>query len=558
MTAVELISSDIYKPGTVARGRATAMATAGSSGLVGSQALRPSAAVWTIARDPSDLHEKAKELQCQDLAGDGSGDPTGWKVSFGRFTLFPSRRLLTENGEPVRIGSRALDLLIALVGRPGELHTKRELMATVWPHIVVGESNLKVHILGLRRVLADGHAGNRYISTVPGRGYCFVMPVVRSAGPAVVNDPAATRSINVSPPRTRLIGRDEEVSRVSMQLGQHRFVTLVGPGGIGKSAVAIATAGASTGNYEHGVYFTDLSALSDPQTLPTEVGSAIRDSIPGDNPSAGLLSFLRDKRMLLVFDSCEHIVEAVAALVSRVLCAAPDVHILATSREPLGIEGERIYHLRPLEIPGELPVLGCNEALNVPAVRLFAERAAEALGDFRLRDVNTSAVVEICRKLEGIPLAIEIAAANIDAFGPQGILARLNHPLGLPAARRRMAPPRHRTLRATLDWSYGLLTESEKKTLRRLAALTGSFTMNEAVAAAGGHSDSDCDATDQVVSLIAKSLVAADTDGSETRLRLLATTRAYALERCEENGEPDAMPQAHVQVYQCSALELAF
>jgi len=512
--------------------------------------------MWSIAGDPSDLHEKAKELQSQDPAGDASEDRTGWRVSFGRFTLFPSRRLLTENGEPVRIGSRALDLLIALVGRPGELHTKRELMATVWPHIVVGESNLKVHILGLRRVLADGHAGNRYISTVPGRGYCFVMPVVRSAGPAIGNDAAANRSISGSAPRTRLIGRDDDVSRVATQLGQHRFVTLVGPGGIGKSAIAIAAAVASTGNYEDGVYFTDLSALSDPQLLPAEIGSAVRASIPGDNPSAGLLSFLRDKRMLLVLDSCEHIVEAAAALVFRVLCAAPDVHILATSREPLGVDGERIYHLRPLEIPVELPALGCGEALDVPAVRLFAERAAEALGDFRLRDVNTSAVVEICRKLEGIPLAIEIAAANIDAFGPQGILARLNHPLGLPAARRRMAPARHRTLRATLDWSYRLLTEAEKKTLRRLAALTGSFTMNDAVAAARDHSGSECDATDQVVSLIAKSLVEAATDGSETRLRLLATTRAYALERPEGNGEPD--PIAHVQVHQCSAVGLAF
>jgi DNA-binding winged helix-turn-helix (wHTH) protein len=308
---------------------------------------------------------------------DRANEPAGLDVSFCRFRLLPARRLLLEGDKPVRIGNRALDLLIALVERAGELVSKTELIAKVWPHTFVGESNLKVHIGALRRALADGQAGNRYISTVIGRGYFFVAPVAQSARPlpaTALHSPAGPLS-NVPTPLMPLIGRDEVINRVSAQLVHHRLMTLVGPGGIGKTSVAVAAAGGLTGSHEHGVWFIDLSAISDPRLLPAAIRSAVRHDISTEDRSANLLSFLSHKRLLLVFDSCEHIIEASAALALQVLRAAPWVQILATSREPLSVEGERVYQLQSLKIPPASRGFSAAEALDFSAIQLFVESA---------------------------------------------------------------------------------------------------------------------------------------------------------------------------------------
>jgi predicted ATPase/DNA-binding winged helix-turn-helix (wHTH) protein len=472
------------------------------------------------------------------------------KLSFGPFQLLPARRLLLERGKPVRIGSRALDILSALVEHPGELISKSELMTKVWPNTFVEEGNLKVHIAALRRALADGQAGNRYISVVPGRGYCFVAPVDRSADPrpAMAQHLATELSTNVPEPLMRLIGIDDAISGVSALLERHRLITLVGPGGIGKTSVAIATASSLIANYEHGVWFVDLAAISEPRLLAAAVGSATRPDLAGEDPSAGLFSYLSDRRMLLVLDNCEHIVEAAAAWVFQAMQTAPYVKILATSREPLGVVGERVNHLQSLQMPPVSATLSASEALEFPAIQLFVDRAASSLGEFILRDVDVPIVIDICQKVDGIPLAIELAAAGVDALGLRGVASRLDLPLRLPANGRRTAALRHRTLRAALDWSYRLLTEEEQRVLRRLSVFVGNFSMKAAAAVAADPAYTEGETENHVIALVAKSLVAADGIGSDARLRLLMTTRAYALERLAESGEGDAISRRQAQV----------
>jgi predicted ATPase/DNA-binding winged helix-turn-helix (wHTH) protein len=448
---------------------------------------------------------------------------------------------LLEDCRPVRIGCRAFDLLIALVERHGELVCKSELIARVWPHTIVAEGNLKVNIAALRCALADGQAGNRYISTVAGLGYCFVAPVSRFADPhpTTARDSTVEPLTNVPEPLTRLIGLDEVISEVSVQLAHHTLITLVGPGGVGKTSVAVATAAGLTDSYEHGVWLIDLTAIGDSHLLSAAVSSAIRSNLSGADPSASLLSFLRDKRMLLMLDNCEHIIDATAALVFQVMRAAPYVQILATSREPLGVDGEQLYHVQPLEIPRVSSGLSAGEALEFSAIQLFVERAASILGEFKLCDVDVPVAIDICRKLDGIPLAIELAAASIDALGLRGVLSHLEHPLRLPPTRRRTVAPRHRTLGAVLDWSYRLLTAEEQRVLRRLSIFSSSFTMDAAATVAADSTYTESEMVDRIVALVAKSLIAPAGNGAEARLRLLAMTRAYAFERLAESGEVD-------------------
>jgi DNA-binding winged helix-turn-helix (wHTH) protein len=293
------------------------MATTSSEPAGGLQTAPPgSGAQLTAEFHPARPDSKSGGLQNEIEAFDRARDPAEHEISFGRFRLLPVQRLLLEGDKPVRLGSRALDLLIALVERRGEVVSKSELIRKVWPDTFVDEGNLKVRIAALRRALADGQAGNRYISTVVGRGYCFVAPVTRSAGSGRATAPHSAGELlsNFPAPLLQLIGRDEVISRISAQLAHHRLITLVGPGGIGKTAVAVATAERLIDSYEHRIWFVDLTAISDPRQLHAAVGSAIRLDTSTEDGSAGLLSFLSDKRMLLVLDNCEHIIETTAAL----------------------------------------------------------------------------------------------------------------------------------------------------------------------------------------------------------------------------------------------------
>ncbi len=472
-------------------------------------------------------------------------------ISFGPFRLVPTQRLLLEDDNPVRVGSRALDILTALVERPGELVGKDELMARVWRGTLVEEGNLKFQVGALRRALGDGRGGRRYIATSAGQGYRFVAPVSVAQAPAAAPLPAAPTRQNHHLPQqlTRLIGRADAVARIVARLERHRMLSIVGPGGIGKTSVALAVAEASVNAYEHGVWFVDLAPLGDARLVPSAVAQVLGFDVRSDDPVPGLVGALRDRRLLLVLDNCEHVIETAAALAAAILRGAAGVHILATAREPLRIEGEHGQRLPPLSSGFPSDHLGAAEALAFPAVELFVARAAERLGEFELTDENAPLVAEICRKLDGIPLAIELAAARVESFGVRGLATHLDDRFRLLTSGRRSGPPRHRTLRAALDWSYEVLSEPERAVLRRLGIFMGGFTLDAACAVAADPGLLKGDVIDAVAELAEKSLAVVEATETEPRLRLLETTRAYALERLAESGEWGAVARRHAEYY---------
>ena len=311
--------------------------------------------------------------------------PTEGAVSFGPYRLFPVQRLLLEGDKPVRLGSRAFDVLIALVEHPGEVIGRDALMARVWPNTHVEEGNLKFQISALRRTLGGG---NRYLVNVPGRGYSFVAPVARAeeGGTAAPELPQTKNAHNLPALLTRLIGREDTVERLAGRLPRQRLLTIVGPGGIGKTSMCLAVAERFISAYEQGVWLIDLAPLSDPGLVPSALADTLGLQIRPGDPLPGLVASLRDKKMLLLLDNCEHVVEAAAALAVAILTAAPGVQMLATSREPLRIEGEHVHRLSPLASPPELAPLTAAEALGFPAVRLFVERATASLDEFELTD----------------------------------------------------------------------------------------------------------------------------------------------------------------------------
>ena len=473
------------------------------------------------------------------------------QISFGSFRLYPTQQLLLEGEKHVRLGSRARDILITLLERPGQLIGKEELIARVWPNTFVEEGNLKVHVAALRKALGDGHAGNRYITNVPGRGYCFVAPIAISEEHQIAVRPPdpGERPQDLPPPLARMVGRSEITASVAAHLLEHRFVTIVGPGGIGKTTVALAVADSLIARFKDRVYFVDLAALSDPSLVPSALASALGIAVRSENPTDTLVSFLKDKEVLLVLDSCEHLIEAAASLAESIFSGARRTHMLATSREPLRVEGERVHRLPPLASPPASGRITAAEALRFPAVQLFVERAAASLDGFELTDADASMVVDLCRRLDGIALAIEIAAGRADAFGIAGLAALLDDRFRLVMRGRRTALTRHQTLTTTLDWSYALLPELERTVLRRLAVFKGIFTMESASAVLARNGLSAASAVDCVANLIAKSLVSAGIDGGVALYRLLDTTRAYAFMKLAESGEGEKFAKIHAAHY---------
>ena len=471
--------------------------------------------------------------------------------TFGPFRFFPARQLLLEGETPVRLGSRALEILVALVERPGELVSKDELMARVWPNTVVEESNLKVNVAALRRALGEGQSGRRYIATVSGRGYRFVAPVERAepGTPSVLQSSTTKRLHDLPASSTRTIGRADTIHTLLRLLQRHRLVTIVGPGGIGKTTVALAAAEALIAAYEQRVRFIDLAPLQDPHFVPSAVASALGLATHSGDALPALIGYLREEQTLVVLDNCEHVIEAVASLAEQITSGAPGVHILATSREPLRVKGEQVHHLLPLEIPPNSCELTAAEALVFPAVQLFVERAAESLEGFELNDTDAPVVADICRKLEGIALAIELAATRIDALGARELSALLDDRFRLLKQGRRTAVSRHRTLAATLDWSYELLPEDERVVLRRLAVFAGAFTLESASAVARGTGIAAPEVVQGVANLVEKSLVSADVSGAVAQYRLLDTTRAYALQKLSASGELEAFVRRHAEHY---------
>jgi DNA-binding winged helix-turn-helix (wHTH) protein len=383
------------------------------------------------------------------------------RCSFGHFQLDTAERRLLRDGQPVSLTPKALDTLLALVQHAGHAVSKDDLMRAVWPDGFVEETNLAFNISTLRKLLGDGQNGERYIETVPKLGYRFVMPV-KMDSPAH-HGIAYTKRSNLPAHLTRFIGRVHELEEVTAMVQKRRLVTLTGSGGVGKTRLALEAGGQLLAHFTDGVWLAEFAPLIDETLVPATVAGVFGlQEQPRRSPLDMLAASIGEKHMLLIFDNCEHVIDASAYLAEILLQACPNLRILATSREALRVAGEAVWRVPSLSIPDMERLPSIVQALNFDAVHMFIEHAALAQASFVLTPENLQTVVSICRRLDGIPLAIEMAAAQVDGLDVKQIESELAHRFDLLVSGSRTAVPRHQTLRATLDWSYNLLSEPER------------------------------------------------------------------------------------------------
>jgi predicted ATPase/DNA-binding winged helix-turn-helix (wHTH) protein len=464
----------------------------------------------------------------------GSSALRGKIASFGPFRLHATERLLEKNGAPLKIGGRALDILIMLLEHAPEVVSKQDLIRRVWGRVIVDEVSLRVHVNALRRRLSDRNSADRYITNVPSRGYCFAGTVTIAAAEAIRTKGCSTGPLPRDP--LLMIGRGDALRELTSRLKESRFVSIVGAGGMGKTTIALRLAHRMLAEFKGAVQFLDLDALEDPRLLATMLATQLGLIATSEPPFPDIVTLLREQRTLLVFDSCEHVIEAVATLTENIFRDAPQVHILTTSREALRAQGEHVYHLPPLECPpANEELLTAARALRFPAVQLFVKQVADNKHAFELKDTDAPIVANICRRLDGIPLAIDLVALRVGAHGVQGTALLLDKHFRLLWRGRRTALPRHRTLAATLDWSYNLLSGTEQLVLRRLAAIVGDFSLAEALDVASEGLDA-AEVTEILATLVDKSLVTS-VSTTVTRYQLLETTRTYATQKLTASGE---------------------
>ena len=473
---------------------------------------------------------------------------------FGAAELRPDQRRLLLNGEDSRIGSRAFDLLLALLERRDRVVAKSELLDLLWPGLVVEENNLQVHISSLRKVL-----GPQVIATIPGRGYRFTAALNDAsfdrgrAAPAAA--PAVQALTNLPSTLSPLIGRDEDLQALRALTEAHQLVTVVGAGGIGKTALAQALAHRLRESFDDGVWQVEFAPIAQTALVANTVAGVLRVPLGADAPAESLARYLSGSRMLIVLDNCEHLVDGVAELAAAIHRGAPGVRLLATSQEPLRVPDERLYRLGVLALPDQQ---GFAQARRAGAVALFEARASAAQPGFALGEHNVAAVVDICRRLDGIALAIELAAARVPLLGVEGLRAKLDERFRVLTGGSRLALRRHQTMRAAIEWSHGLLTADEQTVFRRLGAFVGSFNLASAQHVAADERIDEWDVLERLGGLVDKSLVVTE-DGLEPRYRLLETSRAYALERLQQCDETEPTMRRHAEaalaVYEASRRE---
>jgi predicted ATPase/DNA-binding winged helix-turn-helix (wHTH) protein len=469
--------------------------------------------------------------------------PTGLSTVYrcGAIEIDATQRQVLIDGTPARIGARALAVLLALVERRDRVVSKQELMDLVWPKLVVEENNLLVHMVALRKLL-----GQQAIATIPGRGYRFALRVDAVNGGGLSNGllPSAGTPGNL-PPSPPLFGRAEDLQAVDALLSEHSVLSIVGAAGIGKTRLALAAAATANCAFPDGRWWVELA----PVTAGAEVANGIAAALgmhllPGRPPQEALAAALAGRSMLLVLDNCEHVADDVAALVELLRAHAPNVRLLVTSQELLKCRDDQVYRLGTLAVPLSAQV---EDAAEFGAVALFVERAHAVDSRFRLADDTVSVVVDICRRLDGIPLAIELAAARIPLLGVHGLHARLNQMFDVLSGGARMKLRRHQTLRAALDWSHGLLSADEQAVFRRLGVFAGGFSLELAQEVVSDERIDPWLVLDLLGRLIDKSLVIVQGE-AEPRYRLLEITRAFALEQLAHAGESEAMLRRHAQV----------
>jgi predicted ATPase/DNA-binding winged helix-turn-helix (wHTH) protein len=456
-------------------------------------------------------------------------------VEFGRFQIDPERRELRIGGEPVALGSRAYDVMRLLVEAQGGLVTKDEIMGRVWPGAIVEENTLQVTVSMLRKTLGPYRGAVR---TVSGRGYQLVAEAAM---------PGQANPTNLHAPTSALVGRGEALMDVERLVGQHRIVTLTGVGGIGKTRLGLEAARRLLPQFADGVWVAELAALTDANSVAHRIADTLELEIPDNLASPSRISgLIRARKLLLVLDNCEHVIDVVAELVETLTRACPHLRVLVTSREPLRMEGEGLYRVAPLSVPPADVTLP-DVLLRHGAVELFVTCARAVGGAFSVDASSLPTIAAICRRLDGIPLAIELAAARAATLGVDELARRLDDQFRVLTSGFRTALPRHRTLKATFDWSFDLLDERERYAVACLAVLVGSFALATAEAIVSADGNPAPDAVDIVSSLVAKSLVVAEDSSSGMHYRLLETTRGYALAKLKESGEFDCVALRHAQ-----------
>jgi len=464
-------------------------------------------------------------------------------LQFGPFELSSRERVLRRDGVVLPLGGRALDILIYLAGRPGEVIAKQELIDHVWSDVTVEEGSLRVHVAAIRKALGDGQFGNRYIANIKGRGYSFVGTVIPLTGNTESRNDKFRHQGRLPVRPVTMIGRETVVSEVSDKLRDERFVTLLGPGGIGKTTIALAVGRTAAEEFGGEVYFVDLESLTDPRHVAGAVATSLGLALKSKDPGLELVDLVRSQKLLVILDSCEHVIEAVALVAEQLYRETEQVYLLTTSRESLKVEGEHCYRVLPLDCPPDGSEQTANAILRYPAVQLFVRRVAARAGSVVLTDEEAPFVAEMCRKLDGLPLAIELAAGQVAALGLKNTVARFE----LLKLSHRTAVPRHRTLKATLDWSYNLLSDGERIVFRRIAPFVGHFTLEGARYVAGELGAGTGEIFDAIAGLVEKSLITTRIDETQAQYRLLDTTRAYALEKLEQHAEVDVVLRRHAE-----------
>ena len=449
----------------------------------------------------------------------------------GDVEIRPAERRVLRAGVPQPLGGRAFDLLLALIERRGEVLSKDELMRKVWPGLVVEENNLTVHMSALRKAI-----GPAAISTVPGRGYQF------SAELAVSADPDSAPMGNLPAQTTCFLGRDADLAAVVAVLGTARMVTLTGVGGIGKTRLSLHVAAAAAAGFADGAWLVELASVVHPHAVVHAVAGAL--GVPqqaGKTMEQSLVEALRQRHLLLVLDNCEHLVGDVAALAQFLLAGCARLTLLATSREALMVVGEQNW---------PVPSLSVAEGQASPAAELFVERARSVAADFDLGD-HAAAVTEICRRLDGLPLAIELAAARVRTMSPAQIRDRLDQRFALLTGAPRGAERRHQTLRQAVQWSYDLLSPAEQAALARVSVFAGGFPLEAAERVCEGVCDGSAivpsDVLDLLDSLTRKSLLTIQRDGGEARFGMLETIRQFAEEQLVDRREAAATRRTHAR-----------
>ena len=473
----------------------------------------------------------------------------------GPFRLDAAAKAVTHAGAPVALGPRAVAVLALLVESASEYVPKARLMDEAWPGVVVEEANLAVQISAIRRALGRAPGGEQWIETLTRRGYRFVGPVNKLAERDIAN---TRRRSNLPDPLTSFVGRERELAELRDVLGDQRLLTLVGAGGVGKTRLALHVAVAVMDAYRDGVWLVELAALSDAGLVPHSVASALGlKEQRGKTPAERLTEYLEGKRLLLVLDNAEHLLGACAELIETILRECSQITWLVTSRERLGVHGEVIYRVPSLSVPDARRETTAPSLLEYESVRLFGERVRLHRPHFAITDQNASAVTSICRRLDGIPLAIELAAARVPSMAVEEIDRRLRHGFNLLTGGSRTTLVRQQTLRAAIDWSYDLLNDAEQALFRRLSVFAGGWTLAAAEQVCADERVDQEAMLDLLTSLADKSLVSAEERDCATRYRLLETVRQYARERLRQGAEEAHWRDRHLAYFLALAEEAA-